>query len=399
MADSHLTSSERDRVGEILHAATEPAFEELMPHGILDGITPDTAREQFHAIMPAAVELQAGGVKPTDAAFGEFGGPPPDTLRRFMNHVDLGHLPVQMRTAVEADLVPAPETMFIESRTEPVTGPTKVGSIHLQPPPETKIYAHAREGADNTRGGIASVLAVADCGGVLLPVVEVPLFQGHWNPANYDPTVQRQTERALRDRAGYYGQRFPCHTREVALELIEAFDQLKTCKPLSDEIGAILTGGRLRMGFPRYAPGDFGLGDRDAYLGADLLALADLRQAGLAGVFELPMSLRSAGATSCDWDFHMRDTVCKLADLEAMVDDADTPWRAYPRPPGLAGQHHPALDLRPGLPAAPPAPQPRRPAQLRRRCPGRLRRAPAGPRRVARVPQRGLREFRIRGPS
>lgn len=331
MAGSHLTSRERARVDEMFQAATGPAFEQMMPHGILNGITTDTAREQFQAIMLAAVELQAGRVKPTDAAFGEFGGPPPDTLRRFMNRVDLGQLPgTQMRAAVEAEIVPAPETMLIESRTEAVTGPTKMGSIHLQPPPEARRFANARKGAENTRGGIATALAVADCGGVLLPVVELPLFQGHWNPVNYKPSVRRQAERALRDRAGFHGECFTCEPVEVARELVGALSQMRFCKPLAEEFSAILTGGRLRMGFPRSLPGDFGLGDRDAYIGSDLSALDELRRAGLAGLFELPMALRGTGTARCDWTFDVRGTTCTLMELEGMVDDADTPWVEVP---------------------------------------------------------------------
>lgn len=331
MAESNLTSIERSRVGEVLRRVTEPSFDQLLADDTtLRGITPDTAREQFSSMMSAAVELQAGGVKPTDSAFSEFGGPKPDTVRRFWNHVDLANLPgAQMRTAVEADLVPAPESMVVESRTEPVTGPGKFGAVHLQPPPGLEELSSAPEGAANTVGGIASVVAVADCGGLAMPVVEVPLAQAQWNPANYRPEVRRQAERALRDYAGF-GGRFAATPSEIAREIVDSLAEIERCKPLDLHNPAVLVGGRMRMGFPRVSPVDFGLGHQDAYIGTDLAAISQFRDAGLPGFFELPMALRGPGHQHCDWTFAVRGSAHTLAEVEAMIDDRDTPWQEVP---------------------------------------------------------------------
>lgn len=332
MAKSNLTSVERDRVSEILRRVTTPSFDWLLERPeVIRGMAPETAREQFLKIIGAAVEMQACGVNPTDRAFAEFGGPKEDTVRRFWHTVNTSNLPgTQMRAAVDSDMLPAPEQIIVESRTEPATGPDKFGVWHLQPPSALRHLARYAPGASNTVGGVSSVVALANCGGVAIPVFQAPLAQQHWNPASYREHAP-QAERLLRERTSFEIGQFVTGPREAGREVLDSLTFVDALRDWNAKLSAVACGGRLWKGCPVGDPAEFGMGTEVAFLGCDLDVLAAFAAAGYPGLFELPMELRSTGRESeCDWSFHVRGGPCSLAELEDQLDDADTPWTHIP---------------------------------------------------------------------
>lgn len=136
MAASNLSTGERRRAELVVREVTEPALGILLDSGkVVDGIREATVRDAFEPLMLAAVELQAGGEHATDAAFERFGGPGPDSVGRLFRGADLSDLPgAQLRSAMDAQLVPPPGRIVVEARTEPTTGPAKFGCVHLSPP-------------------------------------------------------------------------------------------------------------------------------------------------------------------------------------------------------------------------------------------------------------------------
>jgi hypothetical protein len=315
------------RVERVLNSVTFPTFERLLQADVLDGIRPATALRAFRELMPAVIQLQLEGTLPTDAALHRHGGPAPDSIKRFFERTDLSDLPgAHTRTAVDGGLVEVPSLVVVEARTEPTSGPDKFGTAHLEPPP--RIHpARGRRGAPNTEGGIASAIALADCGGVPLPLGDVPLQQHWWNPGSYPAEEAEAVESQLRSRADFHERPFVDDPEGVARLLVARLGSIESLAawgvPLDD---LILAGGRLRIGFPAVSPLEFGAGRQDRYLGCDLEALRRVHESGLDAFFELPVVARGRGHESPAWRIRRGREDLSLGEIERLAHDLASPW-------------------------------------------------------------------------
>lgn len=333
VSDNRFVKIEQDRIDQVIRDVTEPSFELVLEAGAADGMRDGTARDAFRGVLGAAVGAQQAGDSPTDAALHRHGAPPPDSTKRFLHRVDLGNLPgAQTRTALDAELVQRPARIVVEAHTEPTTGPDKIGTKHLCAPPG--VPAPAPPGAPNTVGGIAAALAVAECGRAVLPVGDVPIHQGWWNPQNYPADLRDVAEAALRQR-GDFSDAFISGPEDVAEALLARFASVEKLRAWDVRIeGVIIAGGRLRTGFP-HPSREFGTGVEDRYLGSDLAALRRIRAAGFVPFFEVPVELRGAGAAhgpaACNWTFRVGGEALSLRDLERSLFDESSAWRPVAR--------------------------------------------------------------------
>ena len=207
MAGSNLSLVVRRRVEELLRELTFPALDLMLSsQDVVHGIREATARAGLPSLIAAAIELQAAGAQPTDGALARCGGPSSDSVGRLLRAVDLSALPgIQLRVAVDGELVAAPERIVVESWTETVRGPAKFGATHLHPPPQLMDLARRPRSAPHTAGGIATALAFADCGRSCSPVGDVQIQQGYWHPNGWPRSDPIEIKARLRGAGDFHG--------------------------------------------------------------------------------------------------------------------------------------------------------------------------------------------------
>lgn len=307
---------------------SHPSFERVLEDGAAEGMRAATARRDFRATLTAAVRAQAAGEEPTDATLQRHGGPPPDSTKRLLRHVNLEILPAaQTRTAVDKEFVPPPRSMVVEARTERATGADKFGVRHFQPPPGIAPVSQLG-GAPNTIGGIAAVYILAECGDVILPMGEIALQQGWWNPEEWPADRRREVEWELRERADFY-DKFVRHPHEVADQLVRRLEKLEALGKWKTGLsGTTIVGGRLCTGFPLHTTERFGAGTEERFLGLDLVALRRIADAGFEAFLEVPQQARGPQREpSCDWRFDISGESLDIAQVERLVHDSAAPWR------------------------------------------------------------------------
>ncbi len=361
MAGANFTQTERNRAQLVLREISVPALDRILRSGgVLSGIRERTVRDHFPSVMTAAVELLAAGAQPTDQAFAEYGGPSDDCVRRLFRCADLSDLPgAQLRTAMDALAVAPPQRVVFEAWTEPTKGPGKFGTVHLNPPPPLSGLVVRPLGSAHTTGGIATAIALAECGEVVIPYGDVPIQQGHWLPSAWSgvPNI----ESLLRDAGEFHGDglEFRQSPEDVARGLIARMNSVeRLCAWDVHFDGLVIAGGRLRTGYPRADSVEFGAGRENRYIGADLAALRELRDAGFVPFFELPQQTRSTGRggagshQGCDWTFHIAGEKLDLKAVEALMYPLSAPWRTV-APTVMAGAAPPGIRaFRLGAPAS-----------------------------------------------
>lgn len=330
MAESSLTQVQRDAAARFMTDISEPSFElAIIEAGRLEGMRPGTARDTFHRSLAAVVELQARGENPTNKALERVGAPIENLTRLLAS--DLSPLPsTQMRAALDHHVIDLPDRILVESRTERATGPDKFGVIHPQKPPG--VGGVDPRGASNTVGGIASALAVADCGDTFMPCGQVQIPQGWWHPDAWRGCDRRQIEVALRERARFYGPRFIQTPQEIAGELLAHFESVDTLRNWDIRLdGTTVVGGRLSLDYPLRSAERYGLGRVERYLGTDLAAVELFRAAGLEAFFEMPHRAgalvdRRIRADACAWKFLLDGREMALSQLIDAARKPGGPW-------------------------------------------------------------------------
>lgn len=332
MAEPPLTRRQRDAAKQFMAEVSEPSFEmSVIDCGRLEGMRAGTARDTFHRSLPAVVELQACGENPTNKALAQAGAPI-DSLARLLTS-DLSSLPsVQLRSAVDDHIVDAPGRILVESRTERATGPDKFGVIHPHKPPG--VGGGEPRGAANTTGGVASAIAVADCGDTFMPCGQVQIPQGWWHPHAWIGVDRKEIELALRERANFFDQPFLQTPHEIASALLANLSCADNIRDWDIRLdGTIVVGGRLSLGYPVRSDERYGHGGVERYLGADLSAVALFRPAGLEAFFEMPHrtgALDKSAASPCSWTFLVDGSTMTLAELVEAARQPGGPWIDVP---------------------------------------------------------------------
>lgn len=336
MLQSNLNAAERRNIEAVVARAAHPAFEMLQDHGLLEGMRPDTARDTFYKLLPSAIELVAGHESPTDEAFARYGGPGPDRARRFLQNTNLEFLPAaHVAYAAQEQLVAPPTRLILESRTERVTGPEKYAAVHRHPPAIDIAARLNVPGVRHSSGGISSMLAFADCGEIPLPCGLAPIPQGWWLPDNWLlPDLRAEIEQQLRERAGLAaGESLTGNEIEIASRLLQRLTEIADLDEVDLNVdGLVVTGGRMRVGYPIKRTGTFGAAEREKYLGCDLVALAEIRRHRLVPFLELPspraakVAPRGVTTEPCQWHFRVGGVDLDLATVEGMLRSSDSPW-------------------------------------------------------------------------
>lgn len=171
---------------------------------------------------------------------------------------------------------------------------------------------------------------------MVLPCGEVPIQQGYWQPDAWPKVDRAEIERRIRAAGGYYGDGLDFVTRpeDAARQLIGRMQRVdRLCAWGVRFDGLVIAGGRLRLGFPRAGRTELGAGRETRYIGADLAALQQIRDAGFVPFFELPQQTRGPGRAAagteeiCDWVLQVGEERLDLAAAEELLFAPNSPWR------------------------------------------------------------------------